>query len=177
MGKQAEQPGSYFPWGETKRVLRTHAAPPLPPKPSLPLDYLLPSHSFTGSSLKRPSLMTPDYRGHIPTLSEQCFQRPPPQETHSGPHLCISTALGSWCKRQTNVILPWTQEQAWFDSPLGTYPLDTAHSRCSVDAYLQHGTCPFLPRVLQPSPSVPLPLTSPVDAPLLLTNTVSTCVC
>lgn len=158
-----------FSPGRYKKVLRTHAAPLLPPKPSLPLDYLLPSQPFTGSSLKRPSLMIPDYRGHIPTLSEQCLQRPHPQETHPGPHLCISTALGSWCKRQTSVILPQTQEQAWFDSPLCTYPLDTAHSRCSIDAYLKYGTCPFLPRVWHPSPSVPLPPTSPVDAPLLLT--------
>lgn len=159
--KSAEQSGSCLHQGQTKRVLRTHllhlypkafSAVQLPPTP----------HPSTESSLRKPSLMTPDYRGHVPTLCEQCSRRPAPQETLPGPHLCESTALDSWFKGQS--ILPKTQEPVWFDSPLCTYPLDTAHSRCSINVYLEDGACPFLPRVLHPSASVSLPLTSPMAA-------------
>lgn len=119
------------------------------------------------SSLRKPSLMTPDPTGHVPTLCEPCSQRPAPQETLPGPHLCESTALDSWFKGQS--ILPKTQEPVWFDSRLCTYPLDTAHSRCSINVYLQDGACPFLPRVLHPTRQC-LPTSDITNNCFMLTN-------
>ena len=125
------------------------------------------------SSLKKPSLMTPDYRGHVSTLCEQCFRRPPPQETLPGTHLCESTALDSWFKGQS--ILPKTQEPVWFDSPLGSYPLDTAHSRCSINVYLKDGACAFLPSFAPLPPC--LPTSDITNGCFMLANILSLWMC
>ena len=111
-------------------------------KPSLLSNYLLPlTHPW--NPLSRSLLWWLQTTEATFQLFVSSFWRPPPQETLPGPHLCESTALDSWFKGQS--ILPKTQEPVWFDSPLCNHPLDTAHSRCSINVYLKDGACPFLP--------------------------------